>query len=82
MKQTDCERVRQGRFRMNDTTIWQIDPAHTTIEFAVKHMMFTTVKGRFTGVSGTIYCADESDPTRAAGCSSATSSRFGSKSRR
>jgi len=33
---------------------WTIDPAHTTIEFAVKHMMFTTVRGRFEKVSGTI----------------------------
>jgi len=31
-----------------------IDPAHTLVEFSAKHMMFTTVKGRFSGVSGTI----------------------------
>jgi len=36
------------------TTTWQIDPNHTLVEFSVKHMMFTTVKGRFTKVSGTI----------------------------
>ncbi len=36
------------------TTTWQIDPAHTTVEFAVKHMMFTTVRGRFKELSGTI----------------------------
>jgi polyisoprenoid-binding protein YceI len=42
-------------------TTWQIDPSHTTIEFAAKHMMFTTVKGRFTGVEGLIV-ADEADP--------------------
>lgn len=35
-------------------TTWQIDPAHSSVEFAVKHMMFSTVKGRFSGVSGTI----------------------------
>jgi polyisoprenoid-binding protein YceI len=35
-------------------TTWQIDPAHTTVEFAVKHMMFTTVRGRFKTFSGTI----------------------------
>ncbi len=28
---------------------WVVDPAHTSVEFAVKHMMFTTVRGRFTG---------------------------------
>src|ERR671932_964240 len=44
-------------------TIWQIDPAHTLVEFAVKHMMFATVKGRFGGVRGTIV-EDAADPSR------------------
>jgi polyisoprenoid-binding protein YceI len=44
-------------------TIWQIDPAHSTVEFAVKHMMVTTVKGQFTGISGTI-TLDEADLAR------------------
>ena len=44
-------------------TIWQIDPAHTLVEFAVKHMMFATVKGRFGGVHGTIV-EDAADPSR------------------
>jgi polyisoprenoid-binding protein YceI len=35
-------------------SLWAIDPAHSLVEFSVRHMMFTTVKGRFTGVSGTI----------------------------
>jgi polyisoprenoid-binding protein YceI len=42
-------------------TVWKIDPKHTLVEFAAKHMMFTTVKGHFTGVEGTIY-ADEANP--------------------
>ena len=46
-------------------TSWQIDPAHSLIEFSVKHMMFTTVRGRFNKLSGTIVCPDESDPTKA-----------------
>ncbi len=33
---------------------WQIDPAHTLVELSAKHMMFTTVKGRFGGVRGII----------------------------
>lgn len=33
---------------------WAIDPAHSVVELAVKHMMFSTVKGRFPKVSGTI----------------------------
>ena len=35
-------------------TVWAIDPAHTSVEFAVKHMMVSTVKGRFSDVAGTI----------------------------
>ncbi len=42
-------------------TTWAIDPAHALIEFGVKHMMVTTVKGRFTGIEGTI-TVDEQDP--------------------
>ena len=42
-------------------TTWQIDPAHSAIEFAVKHMMFTTVRGRFKDFKGTIE-ADQSNP--------------------
>lgn len=48
---------------MPGTTVWQLDPAHTTIEFAVKHMMFTTVRGRFKGFSGTVRI-DEQNPDR------------------
>ena len=42
-------------------TRWELDPAHTTVEFAAKHMMITTVRGRFSDVSGTIE-ADEANP--------------------
>ena len=45
------------------TTTWQIDPAHSSVEFAVKHMMFTTVRGRFNDVKGTI-AIDEQHPER------------------
>jgi len=37
-----------------ETTVWNIDAAHSLIEISAKHMMFTTVKGRITGVNGTI----------------------------
>jgi polyisoprenoid-binding protein YceI len=42
---------------------WTIDPTHTIAEFAVKHMMVSTVKGRFRELSGAIQL-DEADPTR------------------
>jgi len=35
-------------------TTWAIDPSHSVVELAVKHMMFSTVKGRFANVAGTI----------------------------
>jgi polyisoprenoid-binding protein YceI len=40
-------------------TTWKLDPAHTTVEFVAKHMMITTVKGRFTEFEGTIRADDE-----------------------
>ena len=36
------------------TSIWTIDPVHSLVEFSAKHMMITTVKGRFGTVNGTI----------------------------
>jgi len=43
-------------------TVWKIDPSHSLVEFGVKHMMFTTVKGRFGGVSGEVVTPN-GDPT-------------------
>lgn len=40
-------------------TTWQIDPAHTSVEFAVKHLMISTVRGRFGTVSGTLTGLDQ-----------------------
>ncbi|ABF42702.1 YceI [Candidatus Koribacter versatilis Ellin345] len=36
------------------TTTWNIDPIHSVIEFKVRHMMISTVRGQFTGVSGVV----------------------------
>jgi polyisoprenoid-binding protein YceI len=33
---------------------WQIDPMHTNVEFTVRHMMISNVKGQFTKTTGTI----------------------------
>src|SRR5262245_11659634 len=41
------------------TTTWQIDPAHTAAGFAVKHLMISTVRGQFKGVSGTVVWDDQ-----------------------
>src|SRR5687767_11635161 len=55
--------VRKGETQMTNTITWQIDPTHSAVEFAVKHMMFTTVRGRFKDVKGTIE-VDEQNPDR------------------
>jgi polyisoprenoid-binding protein YceI len=41
---------------------WEIDPAHSDVEFAVRHLMISTVKGRFADVQGLIRM-DEADPS-------------------
>ncbi len=40
---------------------WQIDPAHSEITFAVRHMMISTVRGRFEKFSGRVNF-DEKNP--------------------
>ncbi len=41
---------------------WLIDPAHSEIQFSAKHLMISTVRGRFNAFTGTID-ADETNPT-------------------
>jgi polyisoprenoid-binding protein YceI len=45
---------------------WKIDTSHTDVTFAAKHMMVTTVRGKFADVSGEIQ-ADPGDPTSGRG---------------
>jgi polyisoprenoid-binding protein YceI len=40
---------------------WQIDPAHTQVEFVVKHMMFAKVRGAFTSFNGEIVQGENGD---------------------
>ena len=42
-------------------TTWKIDPIHSSVEFSVRHLMISTVKGRFADVSGTV-TTDDSNP--------------------
>lgn len=37
---------------------WIVDPAHSEVGFVVRHMMIAKVKGRFSGVSGTVTVAE------------------------
>ncbi len=47
------------------TSTWQLDPAHSSVEFSVKHMMMTTVRGRFKDVTATL--TGDRDHPQAAG---------------
>src|SRR5687767_1150980 len=41
---------------------YAIDATHSNVEFAVKHMMITTVKGRFADVQGTVEIPQSGHP--------------------
>ena len=41
---------------------YTIDPTHSNVEFAVRHMMITTVKGRFGDVKGTVELPEQGEP--------------------
>ncbi len=43
------------------TSAWTIDKTHSIVEFAVKHLVVTTVKGHFREFEGTIH-VDEANP--------------------
>lgn len=43
-------------------TTYKIDPAHSSAQFVVRHMMITNVRGGFSGVQGTIEY-DPANPT-------------------
>ena len=36
------------------TTVWKIDPQHTAAQFAVKHLMISTVRGEFRVQGGVV----------------------------
>jgi polyisoprenoid-binding protein YceI len=45
------------------TGTYDIDPAHSGLEFAAKHAMVTTVRGRFSDFSGVLHL-DGTDPSK------------------
>ena len=47
-------------------TTWNIDPTHTDVIFAAKHMMVTNVRGKFGAVEGSIEL-DEENPANSTG---------------
>ena len=43
---------------------WTLDPAHSSVQFSVRHMMVSNVRGEFAKVAGTVQ-GDETKPTEA-----------------
>jgi len=44
-------------------TTWEIDPVHTSVQFSVRHMTISNVRGEFTKVSGKVL-SEGTDPGR------------------
>lgn len=47
-------------------TTWKTDPTHTDVSFSAKHMMVTSVRGKFADVDGTLLL-DEENPANSSG---------------
>jgi polyisoprenoid-binding protein YceI len=56
----------QGVVRV-PTGTWHVDPAHSSVEFEIKHMMIATVRGRFKEFEGTLIAAENIADSRAFG---------------
>lgn len=55
------------------TGTWKVDPAHSKLGFAVKHMGVATVRGEFREFEGTIEVAEDFESSRAYGTVKAAS---------
>lgn len=49
--------------QVNGVSTWNIDPVHSIAEFRVKHLMISSVRGQFTGVTGSL-TYNGSEPTQ------------------
>jgi polyisoprenoid-binding protein YceI len=54
MTATTASATLPGKATLAGTTTWKIDPAHSSAEFKVKHMMISNVKGKFSGINGSL----------------------------
>ena len=51
--------VENAKEQLLSSGSWSVDPAHSTIEFRVKHMVIQIVRGRFRDFDGAIVAGDE-----------------------
>jgi polyisoprenoid-binding protein YceI len=49
------------------TGIWRVDPVHSSVQFAVKHMGIATVRGKFTRFEGTLDVGEDLSSSKAYG---------------
>ena len=49
------------------TGTWNVDPAHSRVEFRVKHLGISTVRGNFAGFEGTLELGEDPTSIRASG---------------
>ena len=52
-----------GTMALGATSVWEIDTSHSSAQFAVRHLMVSTVRGDFGKTTGTL-TLDEQDPTK------------------
>jgi len=52
--------VENKEAQLLSTGSWLVEPAHSTVEFCVRHMVIHTVRGRFRTFEGEIVAGDES----------------------
>ncbi len=45
------------------TTTWEIDAAHSSAQFSIRHLMISNVRGEFVTMSGAVH-VDDADPTK------------------
>jgi polyisoprenoid-binding protein YceI len=55
------------------TGTWNVDPSHSSVEFRVKHLGISTVRGSFREFEGRIEIGEDTDSTRAYGSIKAAS---------
>jgi polyisoprenoid-binding protein YceI len=55
---TQLQTEHQGMVRVPAGT-WEVDPAHSSVAFEVKHLMIATVRGHFSEFTGRIEAAEE-----------------------
>lgn len=63
------------------TGTWMVDPAHSSVEFAVKHMGIANVRGKFTDFEGTLEVGEDLASSSAHGNVKAASITTGEEQR-